>query len=138
MNEFITIIIHLTKNSKHIMKMFAIHQFPFLSQCLRGYFREVWTRGVLSYEWWAMSGNSHSYNVWYHQGKTKIQTPHCWWSGNSSSILCTWELVCHVCYFRLRHCTKFLEILWKHHKMLNIVHIMNYYYILARDIYIGL
>ena len=26
--------------------MFAIHPFPFLSQCLRGHFREVWTRAM--------------------------------------------------------------------------------------------
>ena len=32
---------------------------------------------------------SHLHNVWCHQGKTKTLTPHCWWSGIPSSILCT-------------------------------------------------
>ena len=46
MNEPITLIIHLAQNPKHIMKMFAIHQFSFISQCLRGHFREIWTRAM--------------------------------------------------------------------------------------------
>ena len=41
-NELITLIIHLAQKSKHIIKMFAIHPFPFLSQCMRGHFCEVW------------------------------------------------------------------------------------------------
>ena len=46
MNKLITIIIHLAQKSKHIIKMFAIRSFPFLSQCLRGHFREVWTHAI--------------------------------------------------------------------------------------------
>jgi hypothetical protein len=34
-NELVTTVIHLTQKSKHIVKMFAIHPFPFLSQRLR-------------------------------------------------------------------------------------------------------
>jgi hypothetical protein len=46
MNELITLIIHLTQKSKHILNMFARHQFHFLSQCLRWHFRKVWTRAM--------------------------------------------------------------------------------------------
>ena len=133
MNELITLIIHLTQNSKHIIKMFAIHQFSFLSQCLRGHFREVWTWWVLSYERWAVIGERWAVIPTYTtfdiiKAKPKF-TPHCWWSGNPSSILCTWELVCHVCYFRLRNCTKFLywlalpNIFW--HNQLTILQYAN-------------
>ena len=41
MNELITLIIHIAQKSKHIIKMFAIHPFPFISQRMRGHFREV-------------------------------------------------------------------------------------------------
>ena len=46
MNELITLIIHLAQKSKHIINMFAIHPFSFISQCLRGHFCEVWTRAM--------------------------------------------------------------------------------------------
>ena len=41
MNELVTLVIHLAQKSKHIIKMFTIHPFSFLSQCMRGHFREV-------------------------------------------------------------------------------------------------
>ena len=44
MNELITLIIYLAQKSKHIIKMLALHPFPFLSQSLRGHFCEDWTR----------------------------------------------------------------------------------------------
>ena len=34
-NELVTIVIHLAQKSRHIIKMFAIHPFFFLSQRLR-------------------------------------------------------------------------------------------------------
>ena len=42
MNKIVTLVIHLTQKSKYIIKMFAIHPFPFISQCMRKHFREVW------------------------------------------------------------------------------------------------
>jgi hypothetical protein len=41
MNELVTIIIHFAQKSKHIIKMFKIHPFLFISQRLRGHFGEV-------------------------------------------------------------------------------------------------
>ena len=41
MNELVTLVIHLAQKSKHIIKMFAIHPFPFLFQCMRGHFHEI-------------------------------------------------------------------------------------------------
>ena len=41
MNEFVTIVIQLAQKSKHRIKMFTIHPFFFLSQCMRGHFREI-------------------------------------------------------------------------------------------------
>ena len=41
MNELVTLVIHLAQKSKHIIKMFATHPFPFLSQCMRGHFLKI-------------------------------------------------------------------------------------------------
>src|ERR1700738_132312 len=41
MNELVTLVIHLAQKSKHIIKMFTIHPFSFLSQCMRGHFCEI-------------------------------------------------------------------------------------------------
>ena len=40
-NELVTVVIHLAQKSKHIIKLFAIHSFPSLSQTLKWYFCEV-------------------------------------------------------------------------------------------------
>ena len=42
MNELVTLVIHFAQKSKHIIKMFTIHPFSFLSQCMRGHFRKIW------------------------------------------------------------------------------------------------
>ena len=40
-NELITFVIHLVQKSKHIIKMFTIHSFSFLSQCMRRHFCKI-------------------------------------------------------------------------------------------------
>ena len=40
MIELVTFVMHHAQKSKHIIKMFAIHPFLFLYQCMRGFFRE--------------------------------------------------------------------------------------------------
>ena len=56
MHDFIIVIIPLGHKSKHIIKIFAIHPFPFLSQILRSYFRDVWTcTMLLDVTWYTMS-----------------------------------------------------------------------------------
>src|ERR1700737_3792701 len=42
MNELVTLVIHLAQKSKHIIKMFTIHPFSSLSQCMRGHFCKIW------------------------------------------------------------------------------------------------
>ena len=57
-NDFITLIVHLAQKSKQVIKMFAIHPFPFLSQCLREHFGEVWTHAmgdVANVTWYVIS-----------------------------------------------------------------------------------
>jgi hypothetical protein len=46
MNELVTLVIHLSQISKHIIKMFTIHSFSFLSQCMRGHFHEIRTCAI--------------------------------------------------------------------------------------------
>lgn len=41
MNGLVIVVIHLAQKSKHLIKMFARHQIPFLSQSIRGHFHEV-------------------------------------------------------------------------------------------------
>src|SRR6202161_1764523 len=41
MNELVTLVIHLAQKSQHIIKMFTIHPFSFLPQCMRGHFCEI-------------------------------------------------------------------------------------------------
>ena len=40
-NEHVATVIHLTQKSKHIIKMFAMHPFYFLSQRLRPYLSSI-------------------------------------------------------------------------------------------------
>ena len=41
MHVLVILVNHLAQKSKHIVKMFAIHPFIFLSQCMRGHFCEI-------------------------------------------------------------------------------------------------
>ena len=39
----VTLVVHLAQEPKHIIKMFAIHPFSFLSQCMIEHFCKIWT-----------------------------------------------------------------------------------------------
>ena len=112
MNELITLIIHLAQKSKHIIKMFAIHPFPFFSQCLRGHFREVWTRAIRDVaDCDAVCDILFGGNVDYHSIA--------WiWNGSDTNHIVTVHesnalpfvfVICHSYYWITAHCLSKLE-----------------------------
>lgn len=45
-NELVSVVIHIATKSKHIIKMFTVHLFPFLSKSLKEHFQEVWACAI--------------------------------------------------------------------------------------------
>ena len=109
MNELVPLIIHLAQKSKHIMKMFAINAFPFLSQCMRGYFCEIWACAM-----WdiakcdkvcdiLLENNIHYHSkvwIWNGSDPNHIVTIH-----ESNALLFVF-VICHRCCWIAMHCLR--------------------------------
>lgn len=85
MNELVTLVIHLIQKPQHIIKMFTIHPFSFLSQCMRRDFCEIRAcamRDVANYD---MVGDIlFGDNVDYHS-KARI------WNGSDPNHIVTFH-----------------------------------------------
>jgi hypothetical protein len=92
--------------------MFAIHQFPFISQCLRGHFHEVWTRAMrVVANCDAVCDIHFGDNVDYHSIV--------WiWNGNDTNHIMTVHesnaisfvfMICSRCCWIMTHCLSKLE-----------------------------
>ena len=78
-SEVVTFVVHLTRKSKHIIQMFAVHPFLFFSHSLRDHFCDIQACAskMLSIVTWYMDGLLKD-NVNYH---SKAWT----WNGNDSN-----------------------------------------------------
>ena len=125
MNEVVTLIIHLAQKSKHIIKMFAIHPFSLLPQCMRGHFHEIRTCAMQDVANCDIAcdilfGNNVDYpskaRIWNGSDSNHIVTVH------ESGALPFVFVIRHWCCWIARHCLPQLECrvgvrVWWHTKM---------------------